>query len=126
MTIGERIKTIRKEKGLSQAKLAEASGLKKITISEYEAGKYKPRTENILKLAEALDVPPFQIGGSELWDELTDLDKLQKESKCFDLLFSLYDQEAVETIHDFLSLNPEGQKQASEYIDFLMQKQEKK
>ena len=83
-------------------------------------------TENILKVAEALNVPPFQNGGSELWNELTDLDRLQKESKCFDLFFSLYDQEAVETIHDFLSLNPEGQKQASEYIDFLMQKQEKK
>lgn len=126
MTIGERIKTIRKEKGLSQAKLADASGLKKITISEYEAGKYKPRTENIIKIADALGVPPFQIGGSELWDELTDLDRLQKESKLFDLLFALYPDTIAESVHDFLSLTDEGQQKASEYIELLMQKYKKK
>ncbi len=125
MNIGERIKTIRKEKGLSQQALATKAGLAKITISEYEAGKYKPRTENIIKIASALEVPPFEIGGSSLWDELSDLDSLQKESKLFDLLFTLYDDKVAETVHDFLSLNEEGQQKASEYIDFLMQKHKK-
>lgn len=61
MTIGERIKTIRKEKGLSQQALAKKTGLAKITISDYEAGKYVPRKENIIKIASALGVTPSQI-----------------------------------------------------------------
>lgn len=125
MTIGERIKTIRKEKGLSQQALAKKTGLAKITISDYEAGKYVPRKENIIKIASALEVPPHQIGGSSLWNDLINLDSLQKESKMFDLIFTLYGDSVAETIHNFLSLTDEGQQKASEYIDLLMQKHKK-
>lgn len=125
MTIGERIKAVRKEKGLTQKELAERTGLAVITIQQYEADKYEPRSDNIIRIAKALDVPPFQIGGSSKWDELSDLDTLQKEAKLFDLIFTLHGQETASTINDFLSLDPEGQEKASEYIDFLMQKHRK-
>ena len=58
MTFGERVRTLRKKKKLSQNALAELVGISQRTIFGYEAGTTYPRTENILnRLAAALDVP---------------------------------------------------------------------
>lgn len=57
MTVGEKIRAARKEKGLSQKDLAEKTGLSIATIQGYEQGKYKPKIENVQKIANALEVP---------------------------------------------------------------------
>lgn len=56
MTVGEKIKTIRKEKRITQAKLSQLTGIAEITIRQYEAGKYKPKFEQLIKLSAALGV----------------------------------------------------------------------
>ena len=56
MTIGKKIKAFRKERKLTQAKLSELTGIAEITIRQYEAGKYKPKTEQLIKLSAALGV----------------------------------------------------------------------
>lgn len=57
MIFGERVRTLRKEKRLSQNALAELAGVSPRTIFGYEAGTSYPRTENMLnRLAEALGV----------------------------------------------------------------------
>lgn len=56
MAIGERIRQIRKEKGITQKRLAELTGIAEITIRQYEAGKYKPKSITIHKIAKALGV----------------------------------------------------------------------
>ena len=57
MTFGERVRTLRKKKKLSQNALAELVGVSPRTIFGYEAGTTYPRTENILnRLAVALGV----------------------------------------------------------------------
>ncbi len=56
MSIGENIRKIRKQKGLTQKKLAELSGLNEVTIRSYELGKFKPKIETIQRIANALDV----------------------------------------------------------------------
>lgn len=43
MTFGEKIKTLRKERGMTQKDLAEALGLSLRTISNYETGGLRPR-----------------------------------------------------------------------------------
>lgn len=68
MTIGKTIRSIRKEKGITQKKLAELSGIAEITIRQYEADKYKPKIEQVKKIAAALNVSPFDIVGSQLLD----------------------------------------------------------
>ncbi len=55
MTIGEKIKFLRKEKGLTQKELSERSGIPAITIRQYEAEKYNPKTDAIFKLCVGLD-----------------------------------------------------------------------
>lgn len=56
MTTAEKIKAFRKERKLTQAKLSELTGIAEITIRQYEAGKYKPKAEQLIKLSAALGV----------------------------------------------------------------------
>lgn len=55
-TIGEKIKKARRTANLTQKELGEACGLAEITIRNYEAGKYKPKYETLVKLSEVLKV----------------------------------------------------------------------
>ena len=54
--IAENLKRLRKEKGLTQRALSTKSGIAEITIRNYEAGKYKPKMDKLLKIADALGV----------------------------------------------------------------------
>lgn len=56
MHIGETIVAIRKEKGMSQAELAQKMGVKPQTISQYERGIKNPKPATIKKFADALGV----------------------------------------------------------------------
>ena len=55
------LKRERIKKGLSQAELAEKSGVVLYTISNYERGLTKPRIDKVKKLCEALDVEVTKI-----------------------------------------------------------------
>lgn len=65
MTIGQNIKVIRKEKGITQKKLSELTGLAEITIRQYEADKFTPKIQQVEKIASALNVKPYIICGWE-------------------------------------------------------------
>lgn len=56
MTIGEKIKFYRNEKGLTQNQLSELSGISEISIRKYEAGDRIPKISNIEAIAEALKI----------------------------------------------------------------------
>lgn len=58
MTIGEKIKQHRKQANITQAKLAELTGIPPISIRKYEAGHRKPKFEQIVRIANALDIAP--------------------------------------------------------------------
>lgn len=67
MTIGENIKRIRTEHGLSQKKLAEASGVSALCLSEVERGKYEPKVSTLRLIAKALSVRISDLLGEEDW-----------------------------------------------------------
>ena len=58
MTLGENIKKIRKEKGLTQKELGKISGINEAQIRRYELGgkNSNPKVETIKKIADALGV----------------------------------------------------------------------
>lgn len=58
-----RIKEIRKQKGLSLQQVADAVGLGNNTISRYETGKREPKLETWNKLAEYFNVPTSYLMG---------------------------------------------------------------
>lgn len=49
-----RIRDLRKEKRMTQATLAEAAGVNRITIAKYETGRINPTLESAHKIASAL------------------------------------------------------------------------
>lgn len=56
MNIGDRIKSFRNLKQLTQKALAERSNISEIAIKKYETGERNPRPEQITKIAEALEI----------------------------------------------------------------------
>ncbi len=65
MTIGEKIKYFRSRIGITQAKLAELSGIHPVSIRKYETNKMIPQAAQIDRLAEALGVSSFALAGFE-------------------------------------------------------------
>ncbi|MCD7775208.1 MAG: helix-turn-helix domain-containing protein [Clostridiales bacterium] len=65
MTIGEKIKYFRTRIGITQAKLAELSGIHPVSIRKYETNKMIPQTAQIDRIAAALGVSSFAIAGFE-------------------------------------------------------------
>lgn len=58
MTIGDQIKKIRLEKGLSQKELGKKLGVSQQMIGQWETDKSNPKRETIEKIANALNVSP--------------------------------------------------------------------
>ena len=56
MTIGEKIKYFRIRKGITQARLAELSGIHPVSIRKYETNRMIPGVELLSRIAKALNV----------------------------------------------------------------------
>ena len=63
MTVGEKIRKIRKEKGLTQKKLIQLSNINEVQIRQYELGKANPKIETIEKIANALETTTDELRG---------------------------------------------------------------
>lgn len=59
MTIGEKIKYLRKQKGLTQTELSKLTGIHQVSITKYEKGTMIPQPDQLQKIVEALDVSPM-------------------------------------------------------------------
>lgn len=89
-----RLKKLRKERGLSQTDLADKCGLNFSDISRYERGTVSPTLENFVKIAQALEVSPedllFDTKPSEntppprnlkIWSRLQDVESLDRNDQ---------------------------------------------
>lgn len=70
--IGERIRELRRRRGMTQRELAEASGIGESALRSYELGVRCPRSEYLVLLASALGVRPevFEGCGIETDEQL--------------------------------------------------------
>lgn len=69
MTLGEKIKSARTAKKLTQKQLAEMINAKHNSISDWESDRYKPDMDTIELLCGALDLTPTYIMGSKTDEE---------------------------------------------------------
>ena len=53
---GEKIRDLRKERGLNQDQLAELASLNRVTIAKYESGRVEPGAHALARIADALEV----------------------------------------------------------------------
>ena len=74
MNIGQNIKRIRKEKGLTQKKLGELCGMNEANIRKYELGGANPKIETIQKIANGLGVPLHELFAYKSLDGSTVID----------------------------------------------------
>ena len=56
MSISENIRMYRKTAGLTQKMLAAKCGMAEITIRQYESGKREPRSRQLTRIADALNI----------------------------------------------------------------------
>lgn len=87
MTIGQRIRQIRQQRGYTQKKVAEACGMADSAIRKYESGAQVPRIETLQRIASALNVPVIELLGTvdemdkQITEKLTDAKKSLDEGK---------------------------------------------
>lgn len=62
--IGRKIKEFRKLSKMTQAQLAEKTGISETHMSKIEIGSNAPSIENFLKIAEVLNIPLSEFGVS--------------------------------------------------------------
>lgn len=79
MSIGEKVRKIRKEKGLSIMDLKEKTGLSKSTISDLENDKSSPTIDTLQKIANALGVDIKEFFEEKLENQTELIDDLVEE-----------------------------------------------
>jgi len=65
LSFGKRLKKLRKEKKISQEKLADIIGISRSTLSMYELDKREPDIANIVKFADFFGVSTDYLLGKE-------------------------------------------------------------
>ena len=78
MAFAERLKELRKQAHLTQVELAKLLGIGQSSYADWERGKKKPTQENLVKIAQILDVSiDYLVGNSEeKSDELDNIELL--------------------------------------------------
>jgi transcriptional regulator with XRE-family HTH domain len=61
--IGDRLKTLRVRRALTQQELADRAGVSSNTLNRIELNKAEPHMSTLRKLAKALDVDPSELVG---------------------------------------------------------------
>ncbi|MED4586694.1 helix-turn-helix transcriptional regulator [Brevibacillus choshinensis] len=75
---GERLRTLREEKNMSQEELAEAFGMGRVAVSGYERGKRTPSFELLVGFAEHFDVSTdYLLGRTGLRTPLKSLESFK-------------------------------------------------
>lgn len=115
--IGERIKQLRKEAGLTQEELANLLGLKKVSIQKYEnGGIVNLKTETIEKLGEIFKISPAKIMG---WDKFDDIDttQIKKDIQILDIIKENCGYVGIELFQIFIQLGEEGRRKILYYAE---------
>lgn len=108
MTLGEKIKTARKAKNLTQQQLGILVNAKHNSVCDWEKGKSQPDPDTIELLCGALEVTPTYLVGTKSDDEYADMiGKLMSEPGLLDM------------IDDYKSLSDEDKKAIRQIISSL-------
>lgn len=112
MKFNERLRAIRKEKGLTQAELAEKAGIAVNSVRLYEAGARLPKLDTIARMAVAMGLTANDLIAGQ-WGNFEGAFLSAEE-------FQQDDREA-QLIYHFRNLNDNGQSVAVERVQELAQ-----
>lgn len=109
MTIGERLKRLRAQKGWTQDELAQHAGMNGRHISRYEKGHLEPPRKTLLRLAEALKVP---------------VQALLEDEPAYQLLDVIPDPELLEQFRIVARMTEEDRQAVKRVLSMITMKQQ--
>lgn len=92
--IGENIKKLREENGLSQEELSRLLGVSRSTVTQMEANRRKVSADEIIRLCEIFGVSADELLNHPIWDQPGDVFK-----RIFNQLNEEDQREVIEMIH---------------------------
>ena len=108
MTLGEKIKQLRQEKGYSQTFLEKRSGVNSKLLSKYENGRIIPTADTLRKIAEGLDISAdylifnnvpkdgrCQLNDLELFERFKEVELMDSENR--KMIVNLIDAVIIKT-----------------------------
>ena len=112
MKFNERLRAIRKEKGLTQAELAEKAGIAVNSVRLYEAGARLPKLDTIARMAVAMGLTANDLMAGQ-WGKFDGIFLSDEEFQ--------QDVREAQLIYHFRTLNDNGQTVAVERVQELTQ-----
>lgn len=122
MTVGERIKKIRLEKGMTQQDLAKRTGINDANIRKYEGGRQNPKLETLERIAAALEVDPYYLvfGDEKIQSNDTiSITEFRGEFNADKMKEDILRNALDDTMKKYNSLNSRGKEKANDYITDL-------
>ena len=122
-TTAERIKQLRKKKGISQSELAEVIGVKNNTVSTWERGTRKPDFEALNLLSDYFEVSfEYILGSSDKEDARVKPTQEELDS----LALSVLADELYDNVKKYCRLSTKSQKMIDALINatYQMEKQD--
>lgn len=120
-SIGDRVKKLRKEKGLTMLEFGESIGMSKASISGIEAGKNGPSEQTVRLICSMYNVDYFWLktGDGEMYINETEIliEELVKEQNL--------DDDTARMLKRFLGLSKESQRIVLSAIDALLDEKDK-
>lgn len=116
MSIADNIKQLRKQNHMTQKQLAERSGLAVITIQQYEAGKFSPKPDAVMKLCVGLNCKITDIIDDETQKYYRMFDNIKKTENIDYEHFSensVHEDGPIRIHHNFSSEDIENLKEVS-------------
>ena len=114
-----RLKELRENKGMSQYAFAAKFGVAQSTVGNWESGIREPNLDTIQRISEFFNVTVDYLLGADSNQANEDikkspsLEELLENDKELRVIYNLYS-----------ALDNEGKKQADDYLEFLLAKQE--
>ena len=112
MFVGQRVKTLRKAKNLTQQNLADMINVTKVSICCYEKGTSTPNLDTFIDLVNVLETTPDYLLGR-------DIDVVSEDEEKYHMVLPKEDIEIIKEIrknNDFVKYLREDPKRRVEYI----------
>lgn len=118
MTMGDRIRILRKQHRMTQAELGSKIGVGKTAIVKYEKGEVEniPRS-SIQKMATLFGVSPSYLMCFDDWDKNSEV--LSDEVKLIERIQAKWGKDMVTLMQHFSEMNEEGQQRILDVAESL-------